>query len=75
MCPRCKGEMKIISFIDQDFLIHKILDHLGLWSEKPTRAPPNQYPRPDEHLYVDSVVREPFDDDWSGYDEPSISII
>ncbi len=75
MCIRCNGEMKIISFIDQDFLMHKILNHLGLWSEKPSRAPPDQYLRLDEHLYDYSVVREPFDDGRPGYDEPCISII
>ncbi len=32
-CPKCQGEMRIISFIDQPDVIKKILDHLGLWEE------------------------------------------
>jgi len=29
LCPKCQGQMKIISFIDQHFVIKKILKHLG----------------------------------------------
>jgi len=38
VCPKCKGTMRIISFIDQPPVIRKILEHLGLW-EQP-HAPP-----------------------------------
>ena len=31
VCPRCKGTMRIIAFIDQPEVIEKILTHLGLW--------------------------------------------
>ncbi|MDR4497100.1 MAG: hypothetical protein MRK02_04125 [Candidatus Scalindua sp.] len=31
--------MKIISFIDEYQIIRKILEHLGLWSQKPSRDP------------------------------------
>ena len=37
-CPKCQGEMRIISFIDQPDVIKKILQHLGLWEE--SHAPP-----------------------------------
>ena len=37
-CPRCQGEMRVISFIDQPEVIKKILQHLGLWEE--SHAPP-----------------------------------
>jgi len=30
-CPKCKGQMRIVSFVEQDSLIAKILKHLGLW--------------------------------------------
>jgi hypothetical protein len=33
ICPKCQGEMRIISFIDQPEVINKILQHLGLWEE------------------------------------------
>jgi len=49
-CPKCHGEMKIISFIhlsacehaqaDQPDVIKKILQHLGLWEE--SHAPPDR---------------------------------
>jgi hypothetical protein len=41
-CPKCGGEMKIISFIerDQSAVIEKILRHCGLWEENPARGPP-----------------------------------
>jgi Transposase, Mutator family/Putative transposase len=38
VCPKCQGEMRIISFIDQVDVIKKILQHLGLWEE--SHAPP-----------------------------------
>jgi len=38
-CPKCQGRMKIISFIEDEELIEKILKHLGLWDFK-ARPPP-----------------------------------
>ena len=31
ICPKCKGEMKIIAFIEEEAIIQKILKHLNLW--------------------------------------------
>ena len=31
VCPKCQGQMKIISFIEDFDIIEKILQHLGLW--------------------------------------------
>jgi hypothetical protein len=31
VCPKCKGEMKIIAFIEEETVIKKILKHLNLW--------------------------------------------
>ena len=39
-CPKCQGEMAIISFIDQPAVVQKILKHLGLWEE--SHAPPDR---------------------------------
>ena len=44
VCPECMGPMKIIAFITEGPIIHKILRHLGLWEEETARAPP---PKPD----------------------------
>ena len=41
-CPKCQGEMRIISFIDQPEVIKKILQHLGLCEE--SHAPPRRDP-------------------------------
>jgi hypothetical protein len=38
-CPKCQGRMKIISFIEDEEVIEKILKHLGLWDLK-ARPPP-----------------------------------
>lgn len=67
-CPRCGGQMKIISFITDPQVIRHILEHLGLWVQKSTRDPPSQ-----EAPHEDGeIVYEPFDDGWPGYEEPSI---
>jgi len=42
VCPKCSGEMHIISYIDQGAVIKKILQHLGLWEE--SHAPPDRGP-------------------------------
>jgi hypothetical protein len=41
-CPKCPGEMRIISFIDQPEVIKKILEHLGLWEESQPPSERNQ---------------------------------
>ena len=49
-CPKCQGEMRIISFIDAPDVIKKILQHLGLWEE--SHAPPESE-RPIKELTID----------------------
>jgi hypothetical protein len=34
LCPKCQGPMKVISFIEDNTLIKKILIHLGLWETR-----------------------------------------
>ena len=38
-CPKCSGKMKVISVIEDQDVIKKILKHLGLWEVQP-RPPP-----------------------------------
>jgi hypothetical protein len=45
-CPKCGGEMRIISFIEETAVIEKILRHCGLWREPPIRPPPEEKPPP-----------------------------
>ena len=68
-CPKCSGAMKVISVIEDEDVIKKILKHLGLW-EKEARSPPmkektpgiiettmdyslSQLPPSDDYLYFD----------------------
>jgi hypothetical protein len=58
-CPTCGGEMKIISFITDLKTIRKILEHLCLWAEIPSRDPP-----PLTRESQAEVLYKPFDDGW-----------
>lgn len=39
-CPKCGATMRIISFVDEDSAIQKILKHCNLWKEPVQRPPP-----------------------------------
>ncbi|MCP3890801.1 MAG: hypothetical protein GY702_18305 [Desulfobulbaceae bacterium] len=66
VCPKCTGEMKIISFIYKKAVIKKILIHLNLYEERGNqRAPPTRRVGNIERIKV-----EPYDDGWPKYDEP-----
>jgi len=73
-CPKCHGRMRIISFIEDEEVIKKILKHLDLWDKK-ARPPPkansppmtseyhidytdSQLPASDTWLYMDPVYPE-----------------
>jgi len=47
ICPKCQGDMRVISVIEDADVIRKILKHLDLWEIK-ARPPPKKtiYPRP-----------------------------
>ena len=45
-CPKCGGQMKIISFIEQNDVIEKILQHCGLWKDPAAHPPPLEKPPP-----------------------------
>ena len=65
VCPKCTGEMKIISFIYKRTVIKKILTHLNLYEESGNqRAPPMQ-----KEEYTERVKIVPYDDGWPGYEE------
>ena len=63
-CPSCGGEMKIISFIQEQTAIEKILRHLGLWTkstavEQLPRGSPTELDKQEP-----TITYEPFYDDW-----------
>ncbi len=85
-CPKCGGEMKIISFINEFLIIRQILEHLGLparmagqagGSQNPSRDPPSLNSS-SENPVLESLDRgneltyEPFYEDCSGYEDPCI---
>jgi hypothetical protein len=53
-CPKCQGEMAIISFIDQPAVVQKILKHLGLWEE--SHAPPDRGPPEKKTILLKKTV-------------------
>ena len=64
LCPNCLGAMKIISFIDQDELIERILRHLGLWETRNHDPPAKIAAHIPELTYDDSYSQLPPTDYW-----------
>ncbi|MFC1831212.1 hypothetical protein ACFL0S_04245 [Thermodesulfobacteriota bacterium] len=62
-CPKCSGEMRIISFIYQHQVIKKILKHLKIYEEKRQRAPPTK------KAAIKEVEIVSYDDGWPGSKE------
>ncbi len=68
VCPKCTGEMRIISFIYKKTVIKKILTHLDLYEPKSNqRAPPMP-----EKDYTERVKIVPYDDGWPEYGEVAV---
>jgi hypothetical protein len=56
-CSKCSGKMKVISVIEDEEVIKKILKHLGLWDIKARPPPKATAIPPDFHIdYSDSQV-------------------
>ena len=51
LCPKCKGSMRIISFIDDTEIVKKILKHLELWEIR--QRPPPRAKAPPLNIHVD----------------------
>ena len=51
ICPKCQGKMRIISWIEDEEVIKKILKHLGLWL--PKRSPPPRAHAPPQAVRID----------------------
>jgi hypothetical protein len=62
-CPKCSGKMKVISVIEDEQVMKKILKHLGLWEVKP-RPPPRMAKTQPLHT-------EPHIDYWDSQVSPS----
>ena len=55
VCPKCRGPMKIVSFLENQTVVRQILQHLGLW-ETQQRPPPKKI--------VSSLPPEPMEEDY-----------
>jgi len=51
LCPKCSGSMRIISFIEDEEIIKKILKHLDLWDVRP-KPPPSANGPPAEAFII-----------------------
>jgi len=54
VCPKCRGRMRVISFIEDPEVIKKILKYLGLWLVK-SKPPPRANGPPGE-LYIPACL-------------------
>ncbi len=63
LCPKCLGSMKIISFIEDEDVISKILKHLGLWDVK-RKPPARANSPPTESFIIYDMSSSPDADDY-----------
>ena len=59
-CALCGGKMRVISVIDEGPVARQILDHLGLPSAAPVRAPARDPPDPELPLPPSTDARRTF---------------
>ena len=64
LCPKCKGTMKIIAFIEEPDIIRRILVHLDLWDIRNHDPPVKKSEHIPELTYDDSCSQLPFSDAW-----------
>jgi hypothetical protein len=65
LCPKCKGTMKVISFIEEPAVIRKILVHLDLWDIRNHDPPVKTHEHIPELTYDDAYSQLPFSDAWA----------
>ena len=64
ICPKCKGVMRVIAFIEDEPLIMKILKHLGLWDMRNHGPPVQSHTHFPELTYDDDYSQIPAVDYW-----------
>ena len=73
LCPKCKGSMRIISFIEDEAVIKQILKHLNLWETRIHDPPPDKRNMQNETIMIpefsyfsdDVFHQNTYDDDYS----------
>jgi hypothetical protein len=71
ICPKCRGTMRIISFIEDPEVIKTILSYLGLWFIR-SRPPAKAHAPPVREYVADGSCSTGFPDDTSctSYGDP-----
>ena len=64
LCPKCRGEMRIISFIEDMGVVEKILRHLGLWKTRNHDPPGPDVPRSPDFVHDDRYSQVAAFDDY-----------
>ena len=59
ICPKCQGEMRVISIIEDQAIIKKILQHLGIWETRSHDPPACKIPHTVEFTYDDAYSQIP----------------
>lgn len=72
VCTKCSGSMRIISFIEDEEVISKILKHLGLWELK--QRPPPQANAPPLNIHIDYTDSQIPSDEGDLYCDPDYPI-
>jgi hypothetical protein len=72
ICPKCRGNMRIISFIEDREIIKTILSYLGLWlirSRPPAKAhaPPAREYAADDPCHTDAAAYAGPNYSWDAY--------
>ena len=70
VCPKCRGTMRIISFIEDPQVIRDILKHLGLWLVR-SRPPPKIHDPPNHEYTTADLQIQPHTD--TIYGDPEYS--
>jgi hypothetical protein len=63
LCPKCLGSMRIISFIEDDPLVKKILEYLDLWDVN-RKPPARANSPPTESFIIYDMSSSPSADDY-----------
>jgi len=72
ICPKCKGIMRIISFIEDSQVIRDILTHLGLWLVR-SRPPPKIHDPPYIEYAPSDYLAHPPHPQTDAYSDPEYS--
>ena len=72
ICPKCKGIMRIINFIEDSQVIRDILTHLGLWLVR-SRPPPKIHDPPYIEYAPSDYLAHPPHPQTDAYSDPEYS--